>query len=249
MTKKALKEPLKEALRQIILDYGAIRYVHATPKDGLFLIKLPGVYLEPDQPLGERIDVLNPNLLGHEKPSIPRNSCVIFDGHAIYQRGIDKMVEKCLSKLSTEISKAPEFMINNFFEGTVESITVEFGGPKKKRFIKNVEYHGDGLRPLDDIKIQSPKYFKPINDLLREIGLLEEKRGKEKSVDKIIIQLRKFIIKEFKSIKDKKPLPINILQNRLTKKVNEMFPDVKESEKYYWSDSTIRRIIEDSIKK
>jgi len=102
----------------------------------------------------------------------------------------------------------------------------------------------------DDLKIHSPKYLRPIKDLLRSIGFLSEPRGKIKKVDKITKQLKAFLIKEYKTIKQKRPLPMIALQKRLTKEVNEMFPnDPKIAEKYYWSDATIRRTIKTCRKK
>ncbi|MDD5431660.1 MAG: hypothetical protein PHO70_01560 [Candidatus Omnitrophica bacterium] len=101
-----------------------------------------------------------------------------------------------------------------------------------------------------DLVINSPKYLKPIKDLLRQIGVLKETRGKIKKTDETTKILRAFIVKEFKGIQKKRPLPINILSDRLTKKVDSMFPDDSETaEKYYWSFATIRRIIKDCNKK
>jgi hypothetical protein len=92
--------------------------------------------------------------------------------------------------------------------------------------------------------VYSKKYLTPIRNLFRDVGILPEKRGKKKSIGETKKYLRKFLVKEYKAIQKKKPLPIKILQKRLEAEINRMFPDEpKEAEKYYWGDSTIRRIV------
>jgi len=89
----------------------------------------------------------------------------------------------------------------------------------------------------ENLKLQSPEYVRPIRDFFRRINLLDEKRGKIKKKDPITSYLDEFLIKEFTAVKKKKPLPIKFLQEKLTEEV------IKKnfSEKYFWSDITIRR--------
>jgi nitrogen regulatory protein PII-like uncharacterized protein len=83
---------------------------------------------------------------------------------------------------------------------------------------------------------------------------LEEKRGKIKKKDKIHKLRQEFIIEQYKKIvkktKRKYPLPISIIQERWSDKLNELFENSPaEAEKYNISDATIRRIIKSYIKK
>jgi hypothetical protein len=83
-------------------------------------------------------------------------------------------------------------------------------------------------------KIHSPKYITPIRNLFREIGLLLEKRGKFKKIDKNKKQRDRLIITLYKEIvkktKRKKPFPIRIIYDKLP-------PDIEVS------FSTIRRVL------
>jgi hypothetical protein len=100
------------------------------------------------------------------------------------------------------------------------------------------------------IKIRSKKHITPIRNLLREIGVMEEKRGKGKKPDETTKELRAFVIEQYKSMQSNREFRIKTLQNRLAKEVLRRFPDnAKIADKYNWSDATIRRIIKSCKKK
>jgi len=322
-----------------ILSTGAIRYVDLTPKEGFFVFKSPGVYLERGQVLGEVVDPIylegdgqytvqigeckkNYCYIFHNEKLIPResthgivtkealknsgfNADAVFDflsqckddvkiispkeahlitmdidwyfkgdlkqefptdGEKIYQflectsRG--KVDDEYLFKYRKQIDQVPEFSLEGLF--TVKTTkasfkdvygftTLEVGTSKNPKIIDAstaFEEVIDYFVFKQGLKISSSKYWKPISNLLRRVGLLNEKRGKEKSINPITKNFRAFVLKEYESINKKKPLPLKKLKERLEAEVNRQFPDdLRQAEQYYLSEPTIRRLIKSSIKK
>lgn len=244
----SITEELKKEIGKAILNYGAIRYVNIAPNDGFFLIKFPGFHIQDNEPQGATISIHPPMLRNRAK--LPINSCAIFYNGKLYHREKDKTVEKVLRLSYASIYDSPEFLISNFFEEHTTETTIHLFKGSKGQTYGECEFKDAILIPRVGVKISSPKHFRPICDLLRQIGLLKESRGKIKPVDKITERLKKFLLKEFKSIKKKSYLPIKTLQKRLQAEIDKLFPDnPKEAEKYYWSDSTLRRVLKSFIKK
>lgn len=242
---------LKKLLKDAILDHGAIRFVRVSSKIEFFLIKVPGTILEEHQSLKFKPDegFINYDLLTNSPPEISRNSCVIFDGKKLYFRGKNKVVEEYILKYHPLIFDSPEFVLSSVFKPFEARVRLRsFEGWEKSDLNVTVPDFGY-LMFRKDLKIRSPKYFKEVIDLLRQVGLLKESRGKIKPADSDTIKLRAFILKEFKSLKRQKPLPLRILKDKLQDEVYRRFKDEKKADKYNWSEATIRRIIKSGTKK
>jgi len=248
-----------------ILILGAIRYVPLSLEDGFFIIKYSGSFLEANQQVLVNENYMfseshnglrNSRPLGTIAYFFPRNFCFIFHNGSLIERsrsgkrGFRGDVEKYLSKYYEEYNKAPEFHLETFF--TAQLIQASGNSLDDNSVSKEkVVTVPNRLIPRNGLKISSQAHWKHISKLLRDVGLLKENRGKLKSIDSTIKNLKLFVIKEFKSMspKNKKSLPIAFLKKRLEAKVDSLYPNsIDEAKKYYRGDSTIRRWIT-SIKK
>lgn len=95
------------------------------------------------------------------------------------------------------------------------------------------------------------KLYRPMREILKELGILQDMRGCFKKQDDIREKIREKVIELYNKLKTKKPLNIIRIQEGVEKYVNQiLFPkDSKKAEKYYISDSTVRRIVNNFIKK
>lgn len=253
-----LQERYQEQLKNVIIKLGAIRYVRINQNDGFFLIKEPGRNLRPKK-------IVLPGLKAFDAMS----NCVIFHKNKFIKRywldeEFEAILEKPKKRIGYRSSMENLFSALKFSESNKTTIRKDLNKVEAylEKYAKQIKdspefvianlflINKDGIIPKQNLKIYFPLHSKYINDFLRAVGLLKEKRGKLKPTDKIAEKLKETLKSEFKSISEKKPLPIQKLQKRLTEEVNKLFPnDPKGADKYYWSDSTIRRIVNNSSKK
>ena len=241
-------------LKEHIVDYGAISYVPISSKDGFFLIKLPGILLESFEPLGKIVHSFELSMQGPGLVDIPQKSCVIFHKGKTSERGVNEDVESYLSKYESQIFDSPEFALSNYFYCRYKTVPLKevWGYKGDLEDVADVPVSAlDCLVWKEGIKISSPKYFKPICDLLRQIGLLNEARGGAGRTKKNDFQKERdeLIIQFYNDSKIKKPLPIEKIQEKLIKTyVKNYSNDTKRHKPYHPHDHTIRRILTNYIK-
>lgn len=99
---------------------------------------------------------------------------------------------------------------------------------------------------FEGMKSSEKEKYKSARSVFQQCDFISDGRGKGgRKVDSVRKMVKKYIIDEYKKLKKRKPLPIKILSRKLVDYVNTLFPNDEETaEKYYYSDATIRRIIQ-----
>ena len=88
-------------------------------------------------------------------------------------------------------------------------------------------------------------YLTPIRNRIVEAGVYPEVRGKGKNKSLARVERDKFIIKEYKSIGRKKPLPVTEISNRLSIiAMKEFDPGSVKYKEFNCKDITIRRVLQ-----
>jgi hypothetical protein len=102
----------------------------------------------------------------------------------------------------------------------------------------------EGIFQIDKGQSQTAK------DILRRYGLIEENRGKFKTINKDNQDCRQFLINEFKKSEKQKRLPMKHLRKMLGEYVNNKYPnDPLKADDLDFSDAKIRRILKPFKKK
>lgn len=98
-----------------------------------------------------------------------------------------------------------------------------------------------------EMKSAEKKRYKLLRSVLQRCGFIPDERGKGKrKVDKTKKLIDKALIAEYKKMKNKKPLSIKRLSEKVSNYVNTLFSsDPESAEKYSYSDATIRRRIKE----
>ncbi|MCB9756979.1 MAG: hypothetical protein H6753_00990 [Candidatus Omnitrophica bacterium] len=94
--------------------------------------------------------------------------------------------------------------------------------------------------------------FQLAKDVLRKYGLIEERRGKFKSVPAEKEELKQIVIKSFQGMEKKTPLPMGPLLKILDIEVAKRYPndsDKAKADKLKFSDAAIRRWLKPFTKK
>lgn len=174
-------------------------------------------------------------------------------------------VENYLRDYGDKIAKAPEFLLDGLFTAKLRLTNDKEKGytSKDEDTSKNTFTEVDYLIPRKDIKILSTRHWRPINDLLRRVSLLKEKRGTGRTPSEATVAITNYVaekLKENKNIKaakikkdydkflhQKYPHPEEgIPEEEAKRKAEESARQIKI---YQRNEETIRKIMKAPAKK
>lgn len=188
-----MEKELQDKIKEMISSFDVVKYCYINKKDAFFLFK------ESKQDLME-ID---------EEWESDKDGGIVFAGSQYFPWAVLHNNEIIFG------SREAYSKYCGYCDLTTDPITIV-----ENNWVKNSPvFFVASILNSKGIKVNSPKYLTPIKNLFREVGLLDETRGKLKKEsinkinrDKLIIQLYKEIVKKTKK---RKPLPIKSIYQKL----------------------------------